>query len=130
MTDFVLGFLRQPNLFFRCFSAAFPYLTVLFAPVTRKTPHRMSNEVKNPRPRAIVAAVQLPNVSDAELESSLDELRELLLPLKERNKGVAALLPETSLQSVPTLLTSWLLLLPNRELALLRIFVNVSFTIL
>jgi len=37
----------------------------------------MSNEVKNPRPRAVVAAVQLPNVSDAELESSLDELREL-----------------------------------------------------
>ena len=37
----------------------------------------MSTEPKNPRPRAVVAAVQLPNVSDAELESSLDELREL-----------------------------------------------------
>ena len=37
----------------------------------------MSSEVKNPRPRAVVAAVQLPDVSDAELESSLDELREL-----------------------------------------------------
>jgi len=37
----------------------------------------MSTDLKNPRPRAVVAAVQLPNVSDAELESSLDELREL-----------------------------------------------------
>jgi GTP-binding protein HflX len=37
----------------------------------------MSKEVKAATPRAVVAAVQLPNVSDAELESSLDELREL-----------------------------------------------------
>src|SRR3954470_13294011 len=37
----------------------------------------MSNEVKVARQRAVVAAVQLPTVSDEELESSLDELREL-----------------------------------------------------
>jgi GTP-binding protein HflX len=37
----------------------------------------MSKEVKVTRQRAVVAAVQLPTVSDAELESSLDELREL-----------------------------------------------------
>ena len=37
----------------------------------------MSKEVKVTPQRAIVAAVQLPTVSDAELEASLDELREL-----------------------------------------------------
>ena len=37
----------------------------------------MSIEVKIARQRAVVAAVQLPTVSDEELESSLDELREL-----------------------------------------------------
>ncbi len=37
----------------------------------------MSKEVKVTPPRAVVAAVQLPTVSDAELEASLDELREL-----------------------------------------------------
>ena len=37
----------------------------------------MSKEVNTPRPRAVVAAVQLPGVSDGEFESSLDELREL-----------------------------------------------------
>src|SRR3954471_640274 len=37
----------------------------------------MSKEVKAARQRAVVAAVQLPTVSDEELESSLDELREL-----------------------------------------------------
>ncbi len=37
----------------------------------------MSNETKATPQRAVVAAVQLPSVSDAELESSLDELREL-----------------------------------------------------
>jgi len=37
----------------------------------------MSREVKVTRQRAVVAAVQLPAMSDAELESSLDELREL-----------------------------------------------------
>ena len=37
----------------------------------------MSKEAKAVSQRAVVAAVQLPNVSDAELESSLDELREL-----------------------------------------------------
>jgi GTP-binding protein HflX len=37
----------------------------------------MSKEVKVTPQRAVVAAVQLPGVSDAELEASLDELREL-----------------------------------------------------
>jgi len=37
----------------------------------------MSKEVKVTLQRALVAAVQLPTVSDAELEASLDELREL-----------------------------------------------------
>ena len=37
----------------------------------------MSKEVKVTPQRAVVAAVQLPTVSDAELEASLDELREL-----------------------------------------------------
>src|ERR1035437_8358604 len=37
----------------------------------------MSKEVKVIPQRAVVAAVQLPTVSDAELESSLNELREL-----------------------------------------------------
>ena len=37
----------------------------------------MSNEVKTTRQRAVIAAVQLPTVSDAELQASLDELREL-----------------------------------------------------
>ena len=37
----------------------------------------MSNEVKVVPQRAVVAAVQLPTVGDAELEASLDELREL-----------------------------------------------------
>ena len=37
----------------------------------------MSKEVKVTPKRAVVAAVQLPQVSDAELEASLDELREL-----------------------------------------------------
>jgi GTP-binding protein HflX len=37
----------------------------------------MSKEIKVTPQRAVVAAVQLPAVSDAELESSLDELREL-----------------------------------------------------
>jgi GTP-binding protein HflX len=37
----------------------------------------MSKEVKAAIQRAVVASVQLPNVSDTELESSLDELREL-----------------------------------------------------
>ena len=37
----------------------------------------MPNEVKAPSPRAIVAAVQLPTVTDAKLEASLNELREL-----------------------------------------------------
>ncbi len=37
----------------------------------------MSKEVKVNPQRAVVAAVQLPTVSDAELEASLDELREL-----------------------------------------------------
>jgi GTPase len=37
----------------------------------------MSKEVKVTPQRAIVAAVQLPTVSDSELEASLDELREL-----------------------------------------------------
>jgi GTP-binding protein HflX len=37
----------------------------------------MSNEVKVTPQRAVVAAVQLQTVSDAELEASLDELREL-----------------------------------------------------
>jgi len=37
----------------------------------------MSKEVKVTPQRALVAAVQLPTVSDAELEASLDELREL-----------------------------------------------------
>ena len=68
-TGLALGFLRQPNLHF-CFS-------VLFAPRPTKSPPRMSEEVKTAAQRAVVAAVQLPIVSDAELESSLDELREL-----------------------------------------------------
>ncbi|MDB5809758.1 MAG: hflX [Betaproteobacteria bacterium] len=37
----------------------------------------MSKEVKGARQRAVVAAVQLPAVTDEEVESSLDELREL-----------------------------------------------------
>jgi len=37
----------------------------------------MSSEVKTPTKRAVVAAVQLPSVSDLELETSLNELREL-----------------------------------------------------
>ena len=37
----------------------------------------MSKQVKVISQRAVVAAVQLPTVSDAELESSLNELREL-----------------------------------------------------
>ncbi|MBC7778816.1 MAG: GTPase HflX, partial [Proteobacteria bacterium] len=37
----------------------------------------MSKEANAPAPRAVVVAVQLPTVSDAELESSLNELREL-----------------------------------------------------
>ena len=37
----------------------------------------MSKEIKVATQRAVVVAVQLPTVSDAELESSLDELREL-----------------------------------------------------
>ncbi len=37
----------------------------------------MSREIKVTPPRALVAAVQLPTVSDAELEASLHELREL-----------------------------------------------------
>jgi GTP-binding protein HflX len=37
----------------------------------------MSKEVKVTQQRAVIAAVQLPTGSDAELESSLDELREL-----------------------------------------------------
>jgi len=37
----------------------------------------MSKEAKVNSQRAVIAAVQLPTVSDAELESSLDELREL-----------------------------------------------------
>src|SRR5471032_3058060 len=37
----------------------------------------MSKEVKVISQRAVVAAVQLPTVSDAEFEASLDELREL-----------------------------------------------------
>ncbi len=38
---------------------------------------RMSKPVKQNAKRAVVAAVQLPSVSDAELEASLNELREL-----------------------------------------------------
>ncbi|MGP1717609.1 MAG: GTPase HflX [Methylophilus sp.] len=37
----------------------------------------MQNEVKEPVRHAVVAAVQLPNVSDVEFEASLNELREL-----------------------------------------------------
>src|SRR4051812_24238687 len=37
----------------------------------------MSTEVKSTAQRAVIAAVQLPNVSDEELDSSLTELREL-----------------------------------------------------
>ena len=37
----------------------------------------MQNEVKQPLSHAVVAAVQLPNVSDMEFEASLNELREL-----------------------------------------------------
>src|SRR5215218_1184583 len=37
----------------------------------------MSKEVKPASQRAVIAAVQLPTVSDDELKSSLDELREL-----------------------------------------------------
>src|SRR5512135_2856240 len=37
----------------------------------------MPKEIKATPKRAVVAAVQLPEVSDAELEASLDELREL-----------------------------------------------------
>ncbi len=44
---------------------------------TEKSPIRMSKEVIVTPQRAVVAAVQLPTVSDAELEASLDELREL-----------------------------------------------------
>src|SRR5512142_3261981 len=43
----------------------------------KKVRSEMSKEVKVTAQRAVVAAVQLPTVSDAELESSLDELREL-----------------------------------------------------
>src|SRR5258705_9169227 len=38
---------------------------------------RMMQEVDQKRPRAIVAAVQLPSVSDAEFDASLTELRQL-----------------------------------------------------
>src|SRR5215210_5648481 len=37
----------------------------------------MVKDIKEKRPRAIVAAVQLPGISDVELEASLSELREL-----------------------------------------------------
>src|SRR5690606_28284983 len=37
----------------------------------------MSQELKHDPTRAVVAAVQLPNVSDAELQASLTELRQL-----------------------------------------------------
>ena len=37
----------------------------------------MSRQLKHVRTRAVVAAVQLPNVSDAELHASLTELRQL-----------------------------------------------------
>ena len=43
----------------------------------KKSPFRMSKAVNAIPQRAVVAAVQLPAVSDAELEASLDELREL-----------------------------------------------------
>ncbi len=43
----------------------------------KKSPFRMQREVQEPLRNAIVAAVQLPNVSDIEFDASLTELREL-----------------------------------------------------
>ena len=42
-----------------------------------KSPLRMSKAAQNTLKRAVVAAVQLPKVSDLEFEASLNELREL-----------------------------------------------------
>lgn len=52
-------------------------MTGTIRPPADQAPFRMPSEVKDKAPRAIVAAVQLPSVSDLEFESSLAELREL-----------------------------------------------------
>ena len=51
----------------------------------KRNHHRMQKEVKEKPQYAIVASVQLPNVSDVEFEASLTELRELAKTLGFRS---------------------------------------------